>query len=108
MSFKLVVSEKYSVAESLSRVIGATIRRDGYYEGNGYLVTWCVGHLVDLSPPERYNERFAKWRLEDLPILPEKWLYEVSAATMKQCPIVSALMNAPGTAEVKSTFSRDI
>ena len=56
MSFKLVVSEKYSVAESLSRVIGATKRRDGYYEGNGYLVTWCVGHLVDLSPPERYNE----------------------------------------------------
>ena len=102
---KLVVAEKNSVAQSLARVIGATNRRDGYYEGNGCLVTWCVGHLVELSPPERYDERFAKWRLEDLPILPEKWLYEVSAATRKQFRIVSALMNAPGTAEAKSTLS---
>ena len=102
---KLVVAEKNSVAQSLARVIGAIKRCDGYYEGNGYLVTWCVGHLVELSSPERYNERFAKWRLEDLPILPERWLYEVSAATRKQFRIVSALMNAPGTAEVKSTLS---
>ena len=63
---KLVVAEKNSVAQSLARVIGATNRRDGYYEGNGCLVTWCVGHLVELSPPERYDERFAKWRLEDI------------------------------------------
>ena len=102
---KLVVAEKNSVAQSLARVIGATKRCDGYYEGNGYLVTWCVGHLVELSPPERYDERFAKWRLEDLPILPKKWLYEVSAATRKQFRIVSGLMNAPGTAEAKSVLS---
>ena len=102
---KLVVAEKNSVAQSLARVIGATKRCDGYYEGNGYLVTWCVGHLVELSPPERYDERFAKWRLEDLPILPKKWLYEVSAATRKQFRIVSGLMNAPGTAEAKSILS---
>ena len=67
---KLVVAEKPSVAQSLARVIGATKRQDGYLEGNGYLVSWCVGHLVELSAPERYDERFAKWRLEDLPILP--------------------------------------
>ena len=102
---KLVIAEKNSVAQSLARVIGAIKRCDGYYEGNGYLVTWCVGHLVELSPPERYDERFSKWRLEDLPILPEKWLYEVSAATRKQFRIVSALMNAPGTAEAKSMLS---
>ena len=75
---KLVIAEKPSVAQSLARVIGAAKRQDGYLEGNGYLVSWCVGHLVELSAPERYDERFAKWRLEDLPILPEHFLYEVS------------------------------
>ena len=75
---KLVIAEKPSVAQSLARVIGATKRQDGYLEGNGYLVSWCVGHLVELSAPERYNERFAKWRLEDLPILPERFLYEAA------------------------------
>ena len=73
---KLVIAEKPSVAQSLARVIGADKRRDGYLEGGGYLVSWCVGHLVELSAPERYDERFAKWRLEDLPILPERWLQE--------------------------------
>ena len=68
---KLVIAEKPSVAQSLAHVIGAAKRQDGYLEGNGYLVSWCVGHLVELSAPERYDERFAKWRLEDLPILPE-------------------------------------
>jgi len=80
---KLVIAEKPSVAQSLARVIGATKRQNGYLEGNGYLVSWCVGHLVELSAPERYDERFAKWRLEDLPILPERFLYEVSAGTSK-------------------------
>ena len=72
---KLVIAEKPSVAQSLAKVIGANKRCDGYLEGGGYLVSWCVGHLVELSAPERYDERFSKWRLEDLPILPEKWLY---------------------------------
>ena len=81
---KLVIAEKPSVAQSLARVIGADKRRDGYLEGGGYLVSWSVGHLVELSAPERYDERFAKWRIEDLPILPERWLYEVSQATGKQ------------------------
>ncbi len=80
---KLVIAEKPSVAQSLARVIGADKRQDGYLEGGGYLVSWCVGHLVELSAPERYDERFAKWRLEDLPILPERFLYEVSAGTRK-------------------------
>ena len=74
---KLVIAEKPSVAHSLARVIGADKRQDGYLEGGGYLVSWCVGHLVELSAPERYDERCAKWLLDDLPILPEHWLYEV-------------------------------
>ena len=89
---KLVIAEKPSVAQSLARVIGADKRQDGYLEGNGYLVSWCVGHLVELSAPEHYDERFAKWRLEDLPILPERWLYEVSRATRKQYQILKSLM----------------
>ena len=89
---KLVIAEKPSVAQSLAKVIGANKRCDGYLEGGGYLVSWCVGHLVELSAPERYDERFSKWRLEDLPILPEKWLYEVSAGTRKQCQILKGLM----------------
>ena len=89
---KLVIAEKPSVAQSLAKVIGANKRCDGYLEGGGYLVSWCVGHLVELSAPERYDERFSKWRLEDLPILPEKWLYEVSAGTRKQYQILKGLM----------------
>ena len=92
---KLVIAEKPSVAQSLARVIGATKRQDGYLEGGGYLVSWCVGHLVELSAPERYDERFAKWRLEDLPILPERWLYEVSQTTRKQYQILKSLMERP-------------
>ncbi len=63
---KLVIAEKPSVAQSLARVIGADKRRDGYLEGDGYLVSWCVGHLAELSAPERYDEHFAKRRLEDM------------------------------------------
>lgn len=89
---KLVIAEKPSVAQSLARVIGANKRQDGYLEGGGYLVSWCVGHLVELSAPERYDERFSKWRLEDLPILPERWLYDVSPETKKQYQILKVLM----------------
>ncbi len=66
---KLVIAEKPSVAQSLGKVIGANKRQDGYLEGGGYLVSWCFGHLVELSAPERYDERFSRWRLEDLPTL---------------------------------------
>lgn len=89
---KLVLAEKPSVAMSLSKVIGANQRGDGYMEGNGYLVSWCVGHLVELSQPEAYDEKYAKWRYDDLPILPEYWQYQVSASTKKQFGILKKLM----------------
>ena len=89
---KLVLAEKPSVAMSLSKVIGANQRRDGYMEGNGYLVSCCVGHLVELSQPEAYDEKYAKWRYDDLPILPEHWQYQVSASTKKQFGILKKLM----------------
>ena len=81
---KLVIAEKPSVALALAKVLGATKRCEGYMEGNNYLISWCVGHLVELSEPESYNESYKKWRLSDLPILPQEWRYQVSVSTKKQ------------------------
>ena len=97
---KLLVCEKPSVAQSIGRVLGAVKRRDGYLEGNGYLVSWCVGHLVELAQPEAYNEVFAKWRLEDLPILPELWKYQVSPSTKKQFQVLRELMHREDVASI--------
>lgn len=90
---KLVLAEKPSVAQSISKVLGVSRRCDGYLEGGEYIVSWCIGHLVELSPPEIYNEAYAKWRLEDLPILPGHWQYQVSDSTRKQFRILKELMN---------------
>lgn len=89
---KLVIAEKPSVAGSLAKVIGATNKRDGYLEGNGYFVSWCVGHLVELAQPQVYDEKYEKWRKEDLPIIPEEWQYQVTDATRKQYQILKELM----------------
>ena len=89
---KLVLAEKPSVAMSLSKVIGANQRGDGYMEGNAYLVSWCVGHLVELASPESYDEKYEKWRYEDLPILPSEWNYQIAEATRKQFEILKKLM----------------
>ena len=89
---KLVIAEKPSVAQSIAKVIGATDRQDGYLEGNGYIVSWCVGHLVELAEPEAYDERYAKWNYSDLPILPDRWEYQVSESTKKQFKVLKELM----------------
>ena len=78
------MTEKPSVAISYAKILGVHGRQDGYLEGNGYLVSWCVGHLVELAPPSAYGEQYVKWNIADLPILPEKWQYLVSASTKKQ------------------------
>ena len=92
MSYKLVIAEKPSVAQSIAKVIGADKREDGYLEGNGYIVSWCVGHLVELASPESYDEKYEKWRYDDLPILPSQWNYQIAAATRKQFGILKKLM----------------
>ncbi len=92
MDYKLVLAEKPSVAMSLARVIGADKKCDGYWEGNGYLVSWCVGHLVELSEPQEYDEKYTRWSLNDLPILPAQWKYRVSAPTKKQFAVIKKLM----------------
>ena len=91
----LVVAEKPSVAMSYAKVLGATSRQDGYLEGNGYLVSWCIGHLVELAPPNVYDAKYVKWSIADLPILPQKWQYLVSASTKKQFGILQKLMHRP-------------
>lgn len=90
---KLVLAEKPSVAQSIAKVLGANKRKDGYLEGNDYVVSWCVGHLVELAQPEAYEERYGKWTYNDLPIFPSDWKYEVSSGTKKQFGILKNLMN---------------
>lgn len=89
---KLVIAEKPSVAMSLAAVLGANEKKDGYIEGGGYLVSWCVGHLLELAQPEAYGERYARWRYGDLPILPEEWKYEVPKDKKKQLDLLCRLM----------------
>lgn len=93
MSYTLVIAEKPSVAQALAKVLHATNRKDGYLEGNGYLVSWCVGHLVELAPADAYDEKYGKWNQADLPILPGHWKYQVSASKRKQFKIVKDLMH---------------
>ena len=89
---KLVIAEKPSVAISIAKVIGANKKKDGYYEGNGYRVSWCVGHLIQMANPDAYDEKYAKWNMADLPIIPSDYKYEVAKATKKQFNILKKLM----------------
>ena len=89
----LIITEKPSVARTISKVLGATARRDGYLEGGGYLISWCVGHLVELAPPGAYDPRLERWNRADLPILPERWQYLVSSSTKKQFDVLCKLMH---------------
>ena len=90
---KLVIAEKPSVAISIAKVIGATEKKDRYYEGNGYKVSWCVGHLIQMANPDAYDEKYAKWNMADLPIIPKEYKYEVAKTTKKQFNILKKLMN---------------
>lgn len=91
----LVIAEKPSVAQSIAAALGVKEKKDGYLEGNGYLVSWCVGHLVELAQADAYGEQYKKWQLADLPILPEKWQYTIAADKQKQFKILKELMNRP-------------
>ena len=100
MNHKLVIAEKPSVAHSLAAVIGATARKDGYLEGNGWRVSWCVGHLAGLADADSYDPKYAKWRYDDLPILPADWQMTVGKDKKKQFDVLKKLMNAPDVTEV--------
>ena len=127
---KLVIAEKPSVGKTIAAVIGANSRKDGFYEGNNYIVSWCIGHLLQLAPPDAYteadmrtidsghkgeiegnsdnsvnsqvkkSERYAKWVYDDLPILPEQWKFVVSSGKKKQLDILRKLMNDKDTGTI--------
>ena len=92
-SHNLILTEKPSVARTISKVLDVTARRDGYLEGGGYLISWCVGHLVELALPGAYDPRLERWDRADLPILPERWQYLVSSSTKNQFDVLCKLMH---------------
>ena len=95
MSFQLVIAEKPSVARSIAAVIGATEKQNGYWQGGGYLVSWCIGHLVSFAEAGQYDEKYCKWRYEDLPILPQSWQFIVPDEKKQQFEVLRALLNRP-------------
>ena len=95
MSFQLVITEKPSVARSIAAVIGATEKQNGYWQGGGYLVSWCIGHLVSFAEAGQYDEKYCKWRYEDLPILPQPWQFIVPDEKKQQFEVLRALLNRP-------------
>ena len=97
---KLVIAEKPSVAGSLAAVIGADSRKDGYFEGNGWRVSWCIGHLAGLADADQYDTKYAKWRYDDLPILPADWQLVVGKDKKKQFEVLKKLLNAEDVTEV--------
>ena len=97
---RLVIAEKPSVAQSLAAVIGANARKDGYLEGNGWRVSWCAGHLAGLADADSYDPKYAKWRYDDLPILPSDWKMSVGRDKKKQFDILKKLLCAPDVTEV--------
>ncbi|HFL3599769.1 TPA: DNA topoisomerase 3 [Clostridioides difficile] len=97
---QLVIAEKPSVAQSIAAVLGAKEKKDGYIEGGGYLVSWCVGHLVGLAQADAYGEQYKKWSYEALPILPHDWQYTIAADKGKQFKILKDLMHRGDVSEV--------
>ncbi len=93
MGKTLIITEKPSVAMEYALVLGVKERKNGYLENEEYLITWCVGHLIAMSYPEKYDEKYKKWNLEELPFLPETYQYEVIPSVKEQYEIVHKLMN---------------
>ena len=100
MSYQLVIAEKPSVARSIAAVIGATDRQEGYLQGNGYIVSWCIGHLVSFADAALYDERFKKWRYEDLPIIPESWRLTVPPDKRERFDTLRTLLRSEEVSEV--------
>lgn len=96
----LVIAEKPSVAQTIARVLKSYQRNDGYIEGTEYIISWCIGHLVSVAPPEAYDLKFRKWNMSDLPIVPDVWQYQVLSSTAKQFRILKKLMNSRDVSEI--------
>ena len=99
MALKLVIAEKPSVAQTIAAALGVTEKKDGYIEGGGFLVSWCVGHLIGLAEAAAYGEQYKKWQLDSLPILPQEWKYAVAADKGKQFQTLKELMHRADVSE---------
>lgn len=107
MNYKLIIAEKPSVASNIAEVVGANEKvkdekGNGYLRGNGFVVTWCYGHLVELYEPQMYDEKYKKWSIDDLPIIPENFRYMVKSASQKQFNVIKQLINSEECLEVIS------
>ena len=97
---KLVICEKPSVGAAVAAALGVREKKDGYIEGNGYVISWCIGHLVGLAEAAAYGEQYRKWSYDSLPILPQEWQYTVAADKGKQFKILKDLMHRADVSEV--------
>lgn len=97
---KLLITEKPSVAMEFAKVLKVNNRKNGYIENNDWIITWCVGHLVTMSYPEKYDEKLKFWRLDTLPFIPEEYKYEILPATQKQFEIVQSLLQREDVEEI--------
>ena len=96
----LIIAEKPSVAEGIAKVVGAAKKERGFFSGNGYLVSWCFGHLIELATPQQYDAAYEKWALELLPIIPEKFQTQVTASKADQFSILKELMHRQDVTEL--------
>ena len=97
---RLVIAEKPSVGISIASVLGAKDRKDGYIEGRDYIVSWGFGHLAELANADTYDEKYAKWRYDDLPIVPANWKYKIPRDKYSQFETLKKLMNRPDVSDV--------
>ncbi|MBQ6558334.1 MAG: type IA DNA topoisomerase, partial [Clostridia bacterium] len=97
---KLVIAEKMSVALNIAKALGVTDKKHGYMEDSRYIITWCIGHLAGLADAAAYDVRYAKWRYEDLPIIPNRWIFSVNEGKGKQYGIVTNLMKRRDVTEI--------
>ena len=97
---KLVIAEKPSVGAAIAAVMGANEKRSGYFEGSGYLVSWCIGHLISLADAATYNEQYRKWKYDDLPIVPQEWQFIVASGKEQQFSILKGLMHRSDVTEI--------
>ena len=97
---KLVIAEKPSVGAAIAAVLGANEKRSGYFEGSGYLVSWCIGHLISLADAATYNEQYRKWKYDDLPIVPQDWQFTVASGKEQQFSVLKDLMHRSDVSEI--------
>jgi DNA topoisomerase-3 len=97
---RLIITEKPSQAAAYAAVLGADKRESVFYSGNGYIIAWCYGHLLELAAPESYDERFKRWNYADLPIIPQEWIHVPAKGKAEQLKVVRFLMNRADVTEV--------